>query len=55
LRRAIRCAKSTGLDVIGIDITKNGASLRTTSGKAPPELIVNAAKNAADVVTDRLG
>jgi hypothetical protein len=53
LRRAIRSARAAGLDVIGIDITKEGVNLKTAEARKP-EFIINTAKNAADVVTDRL-
>jgi hypothetical protein len=54
LKRAIRSARAAGLDVIEIILAKDGASLKTAEAKRP-ELVVNTAKNAADVVTDRLG
>jgi hypothetical protein len=55
LRRAIRSARTAGLDVTSIDITKEGVTLRTAP-KGKLELVVdNTAKNAADVVAARLG
>jgi len=54
LKRAIRSARAAGLDVIEITLAKNGASLKTAEAKKPG-LIVNTARNAADVVAERLG
>jgi hypothetical protein len=55
LKRAIRSARAAGLDITAVVVTKDGTIDLRTAKAREPELVVNTAKNAADVVADRLG